>query len=596
MGDTGERLYRSGDLARWLPGGELEYLGRIDTQVKIRGFRIELGEIEAELARHPAVGESDGGGREDAAGSGGWWPTSCRGQGRRRRSRARGHLRAKLPEYMVPAAFVAMDALPLTANGKIDRRALPAPRARSGRTGARIRGPAHRPGAAAGGTAGEGAGLDRVGIEDNFFELGGDSIKGAMLINQLQQELRETVYVVALFDAPTIAQLAAYLEQHYPQAVGRILDREGHTGPAGDAADEAPVDEVQVEQIRQLVRTARPVPPDLPFEARNFPKNRRAVFILSPPRSGSTLLRVMLAGHPRLFAPPELELLSFHTLADAGPLSPVGTASGRKGRCGRSWSCGCDAELARQTILLWEEQGWTTRRCYRQMQEWLGERILVDKTPSYALDEAILRRAEDDFEEPLYIHLLRHPCAMIQSFEEVKLDQVFFRRDHPFRRARLAELIWLVSHQNIVAFLRGVPAGRQCRLRFEDLVRKPESVLRGLSDFLRVDFDPAMADPYRDKDRRMTDGPHAQSRMLGDVKFHKYREIDPAVATALDGPLRGGVAWAPHSRLGGGAWVRGCRRQWNERPQRFPRPPAAGAGGGGGGNPGPAERSFRRGD
>jgi hypothetical protein len=191
---------------------------------------------------------------------------------------------------------------------------------------------------------------------------------------------------------------------------------------------------------------------------------------------------------------------------------------------------GCDASHAETLMTSWEDQGWSTRQCYRQLQEWLGERVLVDKTPSYALDGAVLRRAEEEFGGPLYVHLLRHPCGMIQSFEEVKLEQIFFRRDHPFTPARLAELVWLVSHRNILEFLGGVPAGRHCRVRFEDLVRQPEATLRGLCSFLGMDFEPAMAEPYRDKERRMTDGPHAESRMLGDVKFLQHRGIDAGVA------------------------------------------------------------------
>src|SRR5690606_37684103 len=110
---------------------------------------------------------------------------------------------------------------------------------------------------------------------------------------------------------------------------------------------------------------------------------------------------------------------------------------------------------------------------YRLMQTWIGGKILVDKTPSYALDLEILKRAETDFDNALYIHLLRHPYAMIRSFEEAKLDQVFFRYKHPFSVRELAELIWLISHQNILEFLRSIPNERQYCVKFEDLVNQP---------------------------------------------------------------------------------------------------------------------------
>ena len=138
-GTPGARLYRSGDLARRLPDGDLEYLGRLDHQVKIRGFRIELGEIEAALAQHPAVREVVALVREDRPGDR-RLVAYVRTDGRPTALAAelRAHAKERLPEYMVPAAFVALDALPLTANGKIDRAALPAPEAGEAAPGRRL--------------------------------------------------------------------------------------------------------------------------------------------------------------------------------------------------------------------------------------------------------------------------------------------------------------------------------------------------------------------------------------------------------------------------------------------------------------------------
>jgi thioesterase domain-containing protein len=125
---------------------------------------------------------------------------------------------------------------------------------------------------------------------------------------------------------------------------------------------------------------------------------------------------------------------------------------------------------------------------------------------------------------------MRHPNAAIHSFEEARLDQVFFRHPHPFTRRELAELIWAVSHQNIVEFLTAVPAERQHWVRFEDLVRDPVAELMRLCGFLGIDFHPDMTDPYKEAGARMTDGLHAQSRMLGDVKFHQHAAIEAGVA------------------------------------------------------------------
>jgi hypothetical protein len=194
---------------------------------------------------------------------------------------------------------------------------------------------------------------------------------------------------------------------------------------------------------------------------------------------------------------------------------------------------GCDAEIAEAIMEECEKQDLTTKEFYRRMQQWLGAKRLVDKTPSYALDLEILRRAEADFEAPLYIHLLRNPYAMIRSFQKVKLDQVFFiRKKHKFSTRMLAELIWVISQQNILEFLRQIPAGRQHRVKFEELVSSPRSVLESLSRFLNIDFDEAMLRPYEDGQKRMTDGAYPLSKMVGDVKFHQYRDIDSTVAGA----------------------------------------------------------------
>jgi amino acid adenylation domain-containing protein len=524
FGPPGARLYRSGDLARYLPDGDLEYLGRIDHQVKIRGFRIELGEIETALTLQPEIREAAVLAREDTPGER-RLVAYLVAERELPAGELRDRLKAKLPEYMVPAAFVTLPALPLTANGKVDRKALPAPEAASPapprqrvapRTGLeRFLAELWRK---APGAAGE------IGIDDDFFELGGNSITGAILINRLQEALGEIVHVVVIFDAPTIERMAAYLIGNHPEAVARVWGQECLGGAVAGRRHSGRIDDVRVAQIRGLIRPLSPL-------VRTGPKNPPAIFVLSPPRSGTTLMRVMLGGHPRLFAPPELELLSYNTLAERRASYTGRDAFWLEGLVRAVMAvCGCTAEEATETTARWADEGWTARRAYGQLQEWLGERILVDKTPSYALDAAILQRAEEDFAEPLYIHLVRHPYGMIRSFEEAKLDQIFFRQDHPFDRRELAELIWLVSQENILRFLAGVPSRRRHRIHFEELLREPEAELRRLCGFLGLEFDPAMIRPYEDRARRMTDGIHAESRMLGDVKFHTHSGIDATTA------------------------------------------------------------------
>ncbi|NDZ18109.1 non-ribosomal peptide synthetase [Variovorax sp. WS11] len=200
----GGRLYRTGDLVRWRGDGQLEYLGRIDHQVKIRGFRIELGEIEAQLQSQPGVREvavlaqeGPGGARLVGYVAGEAEPTALK--------RA---LSAVLPEYMVPSVIMVLDALPLNANGKIDRKALPQPEAG---TSAGYEAPVGEAEQAVAALWAELLGVPRVGRHDSFFELGGHSLLAIQLLERLRQQGREAP-VRLLFQQPRLAEFAAALE------------------------------------------------------------------------------------------------------------------------------------------------------------------------------------------------------------------------------------------------------------------------------------------------------------------------------------------------------------------------------------------------
>ena len=304
-----------------------------------------------------------------------------------------------------------------------------------------------------------------------------------------------------------------------------------------------------------MLVTLREVIPPLAPKTASAPKNRRAVFLLSPPRSGSTLLRVMLAGNPALFAPPELELLGFNTLAERKAALSGRWALWQEGTIRALMEVyACDAEEARRRMDEAEARGLTVQQLYGELQEAIGGRLLVDKTPSYALDPATLARAEEDFRAPLYVHLLRHPYGMIRSFEKAKLEQVFFRPSHPFSRRQLAELIWDLSQENILDLLSRVPAERQIQLRFEEMLKAPEREMRRVCEFLGVPFDPGMLDPYADKAQRMTDGIHQLSKMVGDVKFHEHKGIEAQTADSwrreIAEDFLGDVTWDLAATLG----------------------------------------------
>ncbi len=211
-GAAGARLYRTGDRARWLPTGELEFLGRVDEQVKVRGFRIEPGEVEAALERHPGVARAAVAARDDAPGgprlvgyvvpSAGAAPDAAE---------LRAHLRGLLPEPMIPAAFAVLETLPLTPSGKTDRRALPPPDASA----------ADAEPVAPRGVVEELLAemwrevlrLDVVGVFDDFFALGGHSLLATRVIARIREEMGEDVPLRVMFDTPTIAGMAAYLQE-----------------------------------------------------------------------------------------------------------------------------------------------------------------------------------------------------------------------------------------------------------------------------------------------------------------------------------------------------------------------------------------------
>ncbi|MCY9520553.1 amino acid adenylation domain-containing protein, partial [Paenibacillus apiarius] len=214
--EPGERMYRTGDLAKWLPDGNIEYLGRIDHQVKIRGYRIELGEVEAQLLKTASVQEAVAIAREDGDGQ----PYLCAyivADKELTSGELRSALSQELPGYMVPSCFVQLEHMPLTPNGKIDRKALPAPDG-SMQTGADYVAPRTALEAQLSQIWQEVLGLPRVSVKDHFFEIGGHSLRTTTLVAKLHKEMGIEMPLREVFQYPTIEQMAEVITGKEHQA------------------------------------------------------------------------------------------------------------------------------------------------------------------------------------------------------------------------------------------------------------------------------------------------------------------------------------------------------------------------------------------
>ena len=252
----GQVMYRTGDLVKWGEDGQLQYLGRADEQVKIRGYRIELGEIQAALAELDGVTQAAVVAREDRAGdkrlvgyiTGNADPTQLRKE-----------LGERLPAYMVPVAIVVLDVLPLTVNGKLDRRALPAPEYRDA---ARYRAPATAAEQTLVGIYAQVLGLDRVGVDDSFFDLGGDSISAMRAIAAINTAFDAELAVRTLFEQPSVAALSLQLTGDAGSDVVAAPKGVSYLSVHGDVIGEVYARDLTLDKFidAATLRTARALP------------------------------------------------------------------------------------------------------------------------------------------------------------------------------------------------------------------------------------------------------------------------------------------------------------------------------------------------
>ncbi|MBT9587352.1 sulfotransferase [bacterium] len=349
--------------------------------------------------------------------------------------------------------------------------------------------------------------LDNLHRDDPFESLGGTPALGGRLIERLEKRFALILHLPWLVAAPTVAQQAAWLQRRCFVA-------------------QAPQEGMAEPQAWRDYFAGRftPDPHEVAAEGLNPP----ALFVLSAARTGSTLLRIMLAGHPQLFSPPELELLLFPTMQQR----KHGLLGGWSDFLGLERALmelsNLDEFAARAQVSQMVATNLSTQQVYRTLQHYCAPRLLVDKSPSYPISRTALARLGQWFESVKVIHLVRHPLACVRSWTASNFDQVFHA---PPRQA--AEMDWLLSNENIeLACLD------RHLVRYEDLVTEPAMVMREISEFVQIDFHSAMLTPY--EGQRMTE--RLCGLVSGDKRFYQKSAIDPAAAQGSrrqpgDGPL-----------------------------------------------------------
>jgi len=374
--------------------------------------------------------------------------------------------------------------------------------------------------------------IEPIGIRDHFTDdLGGDSIIAVRIIEPIQKKIGVTIQMTALFDAPTIAELASYLTKNYKNYVHLLMDYVEQLEPQKDNPSQQPLTDTQLQSFQQAIQTLFNTEHGATPMLAN--KLDSAVFILSPPRSGSTLLRIMLAGHPQLFSPQELNLLPFSSMKQRATQTGERLAFFMQEGVIQALmeAKNCDKQEATELLHQMEANDEPISKVYAEIQKYINGQILVDKSPLNASYPLVVEQIENLFESPKYIHLTRHPYGMIKSYAEERSDMLFpFELD--LEAEQFAEANWLSSHQAIEQGLEDIPMRRQMHLTFEQLTASPETSMQQVCRFLNIDYHPSMINPYDNQEKRMVKSVNESGLMIGDRKFHQHKTIDPDIAHA----------------------------------------------------------------
>jgi acyl transferase domain-containing protein len=345
--------------------------------------------------------------------------------------------------------------------------------------------------------------------DQNLMELGIDSLMVMELTGNLERDFQITVYPREVFERPTIGSFAEYLEAEIKRL--HPAAKQESTQPSTGA----------LVPSRSFVQRFG-VPENISGYSLPGERLPGAVFILSTPRAGSTLLRVMLSGHAAIFCPPELHLLPFEDMASRRDV--LGSTYLDEGLTRALMEIrGVDADQGTTQVEAWIGDKLPVSDVYAHLQREVAPRILVDKSPSYAISMEVLERAEALFNDPKYIFISRHPYAVMESFVRNRIDRLLgIEKGDSYETA---EYIWATMNANVLDFFEGLDANRCHRLKFEDLVADPESEMRKVCGFLNMEFDDSLLRPY--EAGQMVDGLYGESRSIGDPNFLKHRGIDP---------------------------------------------------------------------
>ncbi len=335
---------------------------------------------------------------------------------------------------------------------------------------------------------------DDLSVNSSLLDIGMDSLMVMEAINQLKTDLRLILYPREFYERPQIVDLAEYLAGEFTKT---------------HEEEVKPTSEVRSQPKLNLLKAK--LPP--------------AAFILSSPRSGSTLLRVMLAGHSGLFSPPELHLLPFENMAEREAQLGVSQLGEGLKRAFMALK-GISAAESQALVAELTQENLSVAEAYQMLQQLAGDRLLIDKSPTYASNRETLAKAETIFNNAKYIHLVRHPYAVIESFARMRMDKLVGAVDGD--AYQLAELIWRDSNQNILDFAQDIDPERYHLVYYEDLVSKPQAVMTQICNFLEVPYHEAVLTPYQGD--RLTDGVNDTAMSLGDPNFLNHQKIDAELA------------------------------------------------------------------